>query len=122
MMAEMPGWESKQIDYNIAISQSRIDSDVYLHLPAGFHVDGEDQNETYFLKLKKILFGICQEASNWFDMLKTGLEDGGFKKTKQIHVFLYKIIFIVIFYVGDCCIFSKKKEIIEKSIKDIQVD
>ena len=42
MMAEMPGWESKQIDYNIAISQSRIDSDVYLHLPAGFHVDGED--------------------------------------------------------------------------------
>ena len=53
MMAEMAGWESIQIDYVIDFFQAPIDSDVYLHFPAVFHVNGEDENETYFLKLKK---------------------------------------------------------------------
>ena len=48
IMAEIAGWESIQIDYVIAFSQVPIDSDVYLHLTA-----------------------------NWFDMLKTGVEDKG---------------------------------------------
>ena len=53
MMDEMAGWESRQIDYFLDFSQSPIDSDFYLHLPAGFHVDGEDENEIYFIKLNK---------------------------------------------------------------------
>ena len=48
MMDEISGWESRQIDYVLAFSQARIDSDVYLHLPA-----------------------------SWFDTLKTGVEDKG---------------------------------------------
>ena len=55
IMAEMSGWESRYIDYVIAFSQAPIDSDVYLHLPSGFHVDGEGKNETYSIKLKKYL-------------------------------------------------------------------
>ena len=54
MMAEMDGWESIQIDYVLAFSQAQIDSDVYLYLPEGFHVDGVDKNETYFIKLRNI--------------------------------------------------------------------
>ena len=46
MMDEIYGWESIQIDYVPAFSQTPIDSDFHLHLPA-----------------------------NWFDMLKTGVED-----------------------------------------------
>ena len=60
-------------------------------MPAGFHVDGEDKNETYFLKLKNNIYGTRQAVANWFDMLKTGLEDGGFKQKKV-----------------DSCIFVKK--------------
>ena len=48
MMDEMTGWESIQIDYVLVFSQAPIDSDVYLNLP-----------------------------DNWFDMLKTGVEDKG---------------------------------------------
>ena len=33
MMAEIAGWESRQIDYVLDFSQAPIDSDVYLHLP-----------------------------------------------------------------------------------------
>ena len=42
MMAKMAGQESRKIDYVIALSRAPIDSDVYLHLPSGFHVDGEN--------------------------------------------------------------------------------
>ena len=80
MMAEISGREPRQIDHVLAFSQSPIDSDVYLHLPLVFHADGEDKNETYFLKLKKNLYGTHQSAENWFDMLKTGLEDKCYKQ------------------------------------------
>ena len=36
MMAEMAGWESRQIDYVISLSQAPMGSDVYLHLPQVF--------------------------------------------------------------------------------------
>ena len=77
MMSEMDGWESRKIDYVIALSQAPIDKDVYLRLPAGFHVDGKDKNEIYFLKLKRYIYENHQVAANWFDMLKTGLEYEG---------------------------------------------
>ena len=49
----MDGWKSRKIDYLLAFSRAPIDSDVYLNL-----------------------------SENWFDMLKTGLEDEGIKQNK----------------------------------------
>ena len=39
MMAEMDGWESIQIDYFLALSQSPIGSDFYIHLPISLNFD-----------------------------------------------------------------------------------
>ena len=119
MMAEMAGWESRQIDYVLAFSQAPIDSDVYLHLPAGFHVNGKDENEKYVLKLKKNLYGTIQAAANWFDMLKSGLEDEGFKQNKIDPCLFVRSNCIVICYVDDCCIFSKDKETIDILLKSL---
>ena len=113
MMDEMAGWESRQIDYFLALCQSPIGSDVYIHLPEVFHVDDEDKNEIYFLKLKKNLYETRQAAENWFDMLKTGLEDEGFGQNKVEPCLFVRNNYIVIFYVDDCCIFSKDKEKID---------
>ena len=55
MMVEIAGRESRQIDDVLAFSQAPIDSDVYLHLPA-----------------------------NWFNMLKTGVEDKGLVFTPHV--------------------------------------
>ena len=119
MMAEMARWESRQIDYVLPFSQSPIDSDVYPHLPTGFHVDGEDKNETYFLKLKKNQNGNRQAAANWFDMLKTGLEDKGFKQNKVDPCFFVRNNCIVICYVDDCCVSYKDKEKIDALLKNL---
>ena len=42
MMDEMAVWKSRQINHFLAFSKSPIDSGIYLHLPARFHVYGED--------------------------------------------------------------------------------
>ena len=52
-MDEVAVWESRKIHYVLTFSQGPIGSDVYLHLP-----------------------------SNWFGILKTGLEDESFKQNK----------------------------------------
>ena len=56
MMDDMDGWESRKNYYVLSLSQAPIYSDVYIHLLEGFHLDYEDKNETYFLKLKKDIF------------------------------------------------------------------
>ena len=83
MMADMAGWESRKFDYVFDFSQAPIDSDVYLHLP-----------------------------ENWFDMLKTGLEDECIKQIKVDPCIFVINNCIVIFYFDDFCISSKDKQTI----------
>ena len=113
MMDEMAVWESRKIDYVLALYTALIDSGIYHNLPAGFHVDGEDKNETYFIKLKKNIYGTLQAAANWFDMLKTENVDNGFKQNKVDPCIFVRTNCIVICYIDVCCIFSKDKETID---------
>ena len=52
-------------------------------------------------------------SRNWFDMLKTGLEDEGFEQNKVEPCLFVRNNCIVIIYVDDCCILSKYKEKID---------
>ena len=40
-----------------------------------------DNRRTYVLKLNWSLYGLRQASMNWYDMLKKGLEDRGFKES-----------------------------------------
>ena len=69
--------------------------------------------------MKKNLYETRQAAANWFDMLKTGLEDEGFGQKKVEPCLFVRNNCIVIFYVDDCCIFSKDKEKIDAFLINI---
>ena len=69
--------------------------------------------------MNKYIYGTRQAAENWFDMLKTGLEYEGFKQNKVDPCIFVRNNCIVIFYVDDCCIFSKDKETIDALLKNI---
>ena len=53
------GWKSRKVDYVQAFPQATLDKDehVYMHIPAGYHVEGEKDHSKYVLKLKKNLYG-----------------------------------------------------------------
>ncbi len=77
---EMIGLESRAIDFMLAFPQAKLDAPVYMELPMGMDVPGSEGNRgTYVLVLKFSLYGLKQSSSNWYDMLKTGLQSQGFK-------------------------------------------
>ena len=88
LLTTLAGWYSRQIDYVLAFSQAPIDADVYCHLPAGFHIKNGKDDE-YVIKLVKSLYGTKQAAANWFEMMKQGLEQQGFKSSKTDPVGLF---------------------------------
>jgi Reverse transcriptase (RNA-dependent DNA polymerase) len=49
------GWKTKQVDFVLAYTQADVECDLYMEIPKGFEVVGE--NLDYVLKLKKTLFG-----------------------------------------------------------------
>ena len=49
-----------------------------MQLPAGYKAT--DEKQEYVLKLEKNIYGLKQAAFNWYEHLKTGLLDRGFRK------------------------------------------
>lgn len=113
--------ETRSIDFTLAFPQADLDVDVYMELPVGF--DHEGHKGKHVLKLNKSLYGLKQAAYNWFQLLKSGLEARGYEHQSSTDncVFLGKNS-IVLVYVDDCIIISKKDSGISKrlikSLKD----
>ena len=114
LLTEMAGWHSRQIDYVLAFSQAPMDTTVYCHLPAGFHIEGGMKNEEYVIVLEKNLYGTKQAAANWFEMLRDNLIKEGFKQSIIDPCLFVKDDTIIVTYVDDCLIFSDEKEKIDK--------
>ena len=65
-------WKCRHLDYVLAFSQERPNTDVCLRILAGFHAENEnvdDVSDQYCLKLLKICYGTKDAASNWFAVL-----------------------------------------------------
>ena len=119
LLTTLAGWYSRQIDYVLAFSQAPIDADVFCHLPAGFHINGGD-NDEYVIQLVKNLYGTKQAAANWFEMMKQGLEEQGFKSSKTDPCLFLRNDAIIVTYVDDCLIFSKDKNKIDQLLDNLR--
>ena len=99
--------ESKAIDFVLAFPQADLDVDIWMYLPAGFQVDGqteENSERRKILKLNKSLYGLKQASYNWYEKLKKGLEDRGFKPSSIDPCLYLRKGMIVLTYVDDCII------------------
>ena len=74
--------ESRTIDFVLALPQADLDVPVYIELPIGMEVPGsEGYNKLYVLRLRTSLYGLKQASTNWYDILKKGLETQSFKES-----------------------------------------
>ena len=94
--------ETLSIDFSNAFAQADMPEDktVYLHLPCRF-MPAEGFGKEMVLRLKKSLCGQAEAPRLWYEKLKVGLKDRGFK-TLQIDpcLFISKMV-IVVTYVDD---------------------
>ena len=106
---------NRQVDYTAAFVHADIDkppgfddmspeeqhrTGVYVNMPRGFEEPG------HVLKLNKSLYGLRQSPKNWFDHLKTQLENVGFEQAIDVDPCLFisdRVICLV--YVDDTLYF-----------------
>ena len=74
--------DSKAIDFFLAFPQADLKEDIWMQLPIGFQIDGQNEGESekcYILKLNNNLYGLKQGSFNWYEHLKASLVDRDFK-------------------------------------------
>ena len=124
ILHQVNNWKCRHLDYVLAFTQAPTDTDVFLRIPAGFHVeneDGVDITDSYCLKLLKNCYGTKDAAANWFAVLQKALEDRGFQQCTDIDPCLFtRSDCIIITYVDDCLIFYKNDEIFKELIKSLE--
>ena len=57
-MVAVNNWHTKQIDFVQAFPQAPAGKTLYLSVPRGFHIEGDDRKD-YVLKLERNLYGKC---------------------------------------------------------------
>ncbi len=91
-----------------------------MELPVGIVVDQFPANSRgYVLKLNKSLYGLKQASLNWFEKLKQGLTDRGFKPSGINPCLYLKHNMVLITYVDDCIIIGPSKASIDCFITSI---
>ena len=93
---------------------------MYLRIPAGFHIENENDDnilDEYCLKLLKNCYSTKDAAANWFAVLQKALENQGFQQYVNIDPCLFtRNDCIIITYVDDYLIFYKNDKVLDESI------
>ncbi|CAJ1938910.1 unnamed protein product [Cylindrotheca closterium] len=116
-LAIMNGWTTRQIDFVLAFPQAEVECPMYMEIPRECYVDGSEYNEQNVLLLKKNLYGAKQAGKVWFDFLRKGLKDIGFKQSKVDKAVFYKGETIFIVYVDDAILMGPNGREINDVIK-----
>jgi Reverse transcriptase (RNA-dependent DNA polymerase) len=72
------GWTTRQVDYTNAFAQAELKEEVYVEYPRMF---GSKIGSGRVLHLLKSLYGLRQAPRTFFEKLKAGLEERGWKQS-----------------------------------------
>ena len=122
-IAKIHKLDSKAIDFVLAFPQADLKEDIWMQLPIGFQIDGQteaDSDRHYVLKLNKSLYGLKQASFNWYEKLKTSLEDRNFKPSEIDPCLYIGNGMIVLTYVDDCIIIGPAMTEIDKFVESLK--
>ena len=111
------GLKSKTIDFNAAFVQSTLPEPIYLELPPGYTVHGQDT----VYKVSKSLYGDVRAAKLWYKHLSDALTTKmGFQKSSIDSCLYYRNGLIFVFYVDDGIIVSHDDRQINAFIEELR--
>ena len=106
-LAAKKNWHLEQLDVHNAFLNGDLEEDIYMTLPPGLSIQGEN-NTKYACKLKKSLYGLKQASRQWNHTFTSFLTDIGFKQSKSEYSLFTRnhnnqVIFLLV-YVDDIII------------------
>ena len=112
--------DTQSIDFTMAYTQADLKVLVFIEIPWGFKLKDIENPNIYYLKLLVNWYGLKDGGLNWYDCIKTGLEDRGFIPLQINPCLFTRGSLIVILYVDDILIAAKHSTKIKNLIKSLK--
>jgi hypothetical protein len=90
IMSALNNWHTRQIDYVLAYPQAPVERQIFMEIPKGFQVEGENSKD-YVLELHRNVYGQKQAGRVWYKYLSNILiHKVGFKQSKVDECVFYR--------------------------------
>ena len=106
--------DTKQVDYTLAFVHAEAEPGTYIEMPRMFEKEG------FVLELKRNLYGQRDAPLKFFNYLKEGLEDRGFKQARNEPCLFYSKDVIVLTYIDDCIYLARSGKKIDDVIESMR--
>jgi len=116
------GLKTKQVDYTNAFAQADLPSPAYMELPEKFKQELGEGMDDPIIELHKSLYGGALAAKHWFDKLKKGLEDRGFRQCPMDPCLFIRKDMIIVTYIDDCVHWYKDESVMTEFIESLKSD
>jgi Reverse transcriptase (RNA-dependent DNA polymerase) len=97
-LAALKKWEIRQLDFVLAFLQAPVETDIFMEIPAGFKVKGNNDN---VLPLINNLYGQKQAGRVWNLYLSEGLIEMGFTQSKNDPCIFWRGSSLIVIYTDD---------------------
>lgn len=120
-IAALHNLPTTSIDFVLAFPQATLgpDEQIYMEIPVGMEIPSL-HSKSHLLRLRKNLYGIPQAGLNWFNYLKDGLEERGFKQSNVDPCLFVRKDVILLMYVDDCIILSKSQDAVNAVVDSLK--
>ncbi len=108
------GFETKQVDFTLAFVQAKAEPGTYIEMPRMFEKEG------YILELKRNLYGQRDSPIKFYEHLRAGLEERGFRASNFDPCLFYSDTVVILVYVDDCIQISRDAKHIDALIESLK--
>jgi len=120
IMSALNNWHTRQIDYVLAFPQAPVERQIFMEIPKGFQVEGENSKD-YVLELHRNVYGQKQAGRVWNKYLTNILINKvGFKQSKVDECVFYRGKVMYVLYTDDSILAGPDLDEIEQAIADIK--
>ena len=112
------GWTTRQVDYINAFAQAELKEEVYVEFPRLF---GPKSGSDKVLHLQKSLYCLRQAPRTFFEKLKAGLEERGWKQSAIDPCLFLKAGMMCVVYVDDTIFASANVDDLEREIASLGI-
>lgn len=114
------GWYTVQLDDVQAYPQAPVEQDIYMQIPKGFVVEGENDSKKSCLKLLRNIYGQCQASRVWNLYLVEKLKKIGFKQSEYDLCIFYHGRVMYVLHTDNSILAGPTKGEVHQAVKDIK--